>query len=92
MSRFLALLSVALAFAASTDAAADLPPIPADKTTPIHQRLSLKGPKGECKKAFYCIKGNDQRSDSHRQQSLLDGTLMRSWTNPACPMAQQQTS
>lgn len=47
MSKFLALLSIALSALSVVDAAADLPPIPADKSTPIHQRLALKGPNCE---------------------------------------------
>ena len=36
--------STALAFASAARAGADFPPIPADKSTPVAQRLSLSGP------------------------------------------------
>lgn len=39
-----AVILVAVVFSDVAEAVASYPPIPADKTTPIHQRLSLKGP------------------------------------------------
>lgn len=83
MSDILASLRVLPLFAACAWAAASYPTIPKDTTTPVHQRIAVKGPNGAQKSTLLTTVLGSLTID---QPSLSGGTPTKSSTNLAFNM------